>query len=49
LKNHRVGKRMIRDRDHLRRTVLGHLRSLQRLPDIVRAFFREPHVRYAAA
>lgn len=49
LKNHGVGKRMIRDRDHLKRTVLGHLRSLQRLPDLVRGFFREPHVRYAAA
>ena len=49
LKNHGVGKRMIRDRDHLKRTVLGHLRSLQRLPEIVRGFFHEPHVRYAAA
>ena len=49
LKSHGVGKRMIHDRDHLKRTVLAHLRSLQRLPHIVRGFFREPHVRYAAA
>lgn len=48
LKNHGVGKRTIRGRHHLKRTVLGHLRSLQQMPDIVRGFFREPYVRYAA-
>ena len=48
LKNHGAGKRTIRGRHHLERTVLSHLRSLQRMPDIVRGFFREPHVRHAA-
>ena len=31
------------------RLVLSHRRSLQKLPAIVRGFFRESHVRYAAA
>ena len=49
LKRHRVGKATIAGPDHLKRLVLSHLRSLQKLPAIVRGFFRESHVRYAAA
>ena len=46
LKNHGVGKRAIRSREEFRIAVLGHMRSLQRLPDVIRAFFRDPHLRY---
>ena len=47
LKNHGVGKRVVKSRDELKRVVIGHLRFLQKTPDLIRAFFREPHVRYA--
>ena len=49
LKNHGIGKRLIRSRDHLKQTVLRHLRALQRTPALVRSFFREPNVRYVIA
>jgi transposase len=48
LKNHGVGRRVITSRQQLRQIVLGYLRSLQRTPDMIRRFFREPHVCYAA-
>lgn len=48
LKNHGIGKRMVRSREELKRIAIGHLRSLQRMPERVRGFFREPNVRYAA-
>ena len=47
LKNHGVGKRVVKSRDELKRVVIGHLRFLQKTPDLIQAFFREPHVRYA--
>ena len=46
LKNHGVGKRAIRSREQFRNVVLGHMRSLQRLPGVIRGFFRDPHLRY---
>ena len=46
LKNNGVGKRAIRSREQFRKAVLGHMRSLQRLPDLIRSFFRDPHLRY---
>jgi transposase len=46
LKNHGVGKQAIRSRDQFRKVVLGHMRSLQRLPDLIRSFFRDPRLRY---
>lgn len=48
LKRHRVGKISIAGPDHLKRLVINYLRSLQKLPAIIRGFFHEPHVRYAA-
>ena len=47
LNNHGVGKRVVKSRDELKRVVIGHLRFLQKTPDLIQAFFREPHVRYA--
>lgn len=49
LKNHGVGKRIVKSREELKRVVIGHLRYLQKTPDLVRAFFRERHVRYVLA
>ena len=49
LKNHGVGKRIVKSRDELKRVVIGHLRFLQKTPDLIRAFFREPHVQYVLA
>jgi len=46
LKNHGVGKRAVRSREQFRGVVLAHMRSLQRLPDVLRGFFRDPHLRY---
>ena len=49
LKRHRVGKTAVTGPDDLKRKVIAHLRSLQKLPELVRSFFRERHVRYASA
>jgi len=48
LKHHRLGRMTVTGPDHLKRQVLAHLRSLQRLPEKIRSFFYEPHTRYAA-
>jgi len=48
LKNHGVGKRVPTSRDELKQIVSSHLRSLQRLPHIIRGFFRQKDVCYAA-
>ncbi len=47
VKNHRIGKQSIKGPDDLKVKVLRCLRSLQRLPNKIKGFFREPHVRYA--
>ena len=49
LKRHRVGKTAVTGPDQLKRMVIGFLRSLQKLPHIVRALFQERHVSYAAS
>jgi len=43
----RVGRQVVRDREALKAVVLGVLRSLQRMPEKVRSFFRAPECRYA--
>lgn len=48
LKNHGVGKQAIAGPDHLKRMVFSHLRKLQKLPSLVRSFFRMPETVYAA-
>lgn len=49
LKHHRIGKTRVEGPDQLKRRVIGFLRSLQKLPYVVRGFFRERHVRYATS
>jgi transposase len=48
LKHHRVGRFAIKGPDHLKRKVIGCLRSLQKHPHLVRNLFLAPSVRYAA-
>ena len=48
LKTHGIGRRIVQAKDELKAMAIGHLRSLQRTPSRLRAFFRERHVRYAA-
>ena len=48
VKNHAVGKRALITFKQLHHLVVSHLRKLQRQPAMIRAFFQEPHVRYAA-
>jgi len=43
-----VGRRRARDREELVANVRGYLRGRQRRPDVVKAYFHEEHVRYAA-
>ena len=49
LKNHGVGKRIVRGSEQLKRVVIGHRRFLQKTPALVRAFFRETHVCHVLA
>jgi transposase len=49
VKHDRIGKAGIRSADDLRQKAENALRRLQRLPRLVCAFFRDPHIRYAQA
>lgn len=42
-----IGRSLIEDQEDLEGNVMGYMRSLQKRPDRVRAFFKERHVRYA--
>lgn len=48
LKNHGVGRLPITGPDQLKHSILSHLRKLQKLPCLVRSFFRLPETLYAA-
>lgn len=49
VKSNALGRQRARDRAELLHNVRGYLRGRQRRPYIVRNYFREEHVRYAAA
>lgn len=49
VKTNALGRRRARDEKDLVANVRGYLRSTQRQPHIVRSYFREKNVRYAAA
>jgi transposase len=49
LKNHGVGKQPIAGPDHLKHMVRSHLRRIQKLPSLVRSFFKLPDTTYATA
>ena len=46
-KSHQVGKQVITGPDQLKRLVISALRKLQKLPNIIRGFFRHPECAYA--
>ncbi len=46
VKNDRVGRKVIMGKDDLKAKAIGALRRLQKLPDVVRGFFRDPHLSY---
>jgi len=49
VKSNALGRRRPRNREEMVSGLRSYLRSTQRRPDIVSAYFREEHVRYAAA
>jgi transposase len=46
LKNHGVGRQSYIDAAHLKRLVISRLRKIQRLPALIRSFFRLPETAY---
>ena len=49
VKHDRIGKAGIRSAEDLRQKAENALRRLQKLPELVCAFFSDPHIRYARA
>ena len=49
LKTHALGRKAIESRRDLRAMVLSHLRRMQKLPRLIRSFFRAPTTQYAAS
>ena len=49
LKTHGTGRRIITSLAQMRQMILSHLRRLQKMPALVRSFFRAPTTRYACA
>lgn len=47
VKNHGIGRGAVAGFDHLKKMVIGRLRSLQKLPWTVRMFFLTPNTQYA--
>lgn len=46
VKNERVGRKVIMSKDDLKAKAVSALHRLQKLPEIVRGFFRDPHLAY---
>jgi len=46
LKHHKMGRSIIKGPNQMKKIAVGFLRSLQKTPDLVRAFFRHPSTRY---
>lgn len=43
-----VSKQFVQDKDDMKKLAIGALRRLQKLPNLVKNFFRQPECRYAA-
>ena len=43
-----VSKRLVQDKDEMKRLALGALRRIQKLPSLVKSFFQQPECQYAA-
>lgn len=48
VKNHGVGKKPVTGPDQLKRLTLSHLKKVQKLPALIRSFFRLPDTAYAS-
>ncbi len=48
VKHQKIGRQTVTDKTDLTNKVMRCLRSLQKLPALVRSFFRAPTVAYAA-
>lgn len=42
-----VAKRFVQDKDEMKRLAIGALRRIQKLPELVKSFFRQPECQYA--
>jgi transposase len=49
VKHDRIGKTGVTSQDDLKSKVISALRRLQKLPALVRGFFKDPHLRYITA
>ena len=49
VKHDRVGEARVSSKDELKAVAVRALRRLQRLPQLVRGFFQDPHLRYITA
>ena len=49
VKHDRVGRTSVRNADEFKTKIIGALRRLQKLPQVVRAFFADPDLRYITA
>jgi len=49
VKHDRVGRTSVRNADEFKTQIIGALRRLQKLPQLVRAFFADPDLRYITA
>lgn len=48
VKNTRLGRAVSHDRDDLMSKAIGALRRLQKMPELIRSFFHDPHLAYIA-
>jgi transposase len=43
-----VSRQLVQGKDEMKRLAIGALRRIQRLPELVKSFFRQPECEYAA-
>jgi transposase len=46
--NRQVSRRLVQNSDDMKKLALGALRRIQKLPELVKSFFRQPECQYAA-
>ena len=49
LKNHGLGKRAYSSKNEMKKIAISHMRRLQKMPEVIKGFFRKPSTIYAAA
>ncbi len=42
----KVSQQLVQSKEDMKQLALGALRSIQKLPDLVKSFFRQPECRY---